>query len=119
MIHSRAVKTCYYLRSSGYEDPIESKQTEWSEFIDWFKANIQNEKIFERKEAWTRAREAYFSKNNFFAGCLSFFRSLIMSKGLMQLVKEKIYGSDFPERMAEEWVRLSKLSQKEYKSENI
>ena len=103
MINSRAAKVCFLLRKSGCFDPLETDPDKRAEFTSWLEKRLSEEGVFERKEVWSSARNTFFHSQNRLFGGIQFTGKLFTYKHVFALMKEKFFGSDLPERLAQEW----------------
>ena len=107
LFDSMAAKVCHFLRVSGTPAPSSSKEVaDWRCFLEWIENNIIEEGAFQKRQAWVKARAAFFATENRLIGTLNFTRCLLQSGHTGALVWEKFFGSSMPKRLAKEWMKL-------------
>jgi glycosyltransferase involved in cell wall biosynthesis len=105
---SLMVVMSYHLRQWGYPDPISIEgESQWCNFREWLEAKVEANQVFEYVNAWTKAREGYFSIENRLLAGLTSLKQLINSGHAGNLIKIKLFGSNLPERFAREWCQES------------
>jgi glycosyltransferase involved in cell wall biosynthesis len=106
---SLMVVMSHYLRLAGLPDPVDSEdESAWLSFKVWLEARVDQSQVFEYVNAWTKARENYFSQNNRLVGGLLSLKQLLRSGHAGTLIWIKLFGSDLPKRFAQEWCHESK-----------
>jgi len=104
LIYSRAGIISHFLRKVGYADPVEMKdEIKWIQFIEWVEKRIDEEGVIENRRSWEMARDMFFRHENRLIGGFYFVNHLIRSGHASVLIKEKLLGSNLPERLAWEW----------------
>lgn len=101
---------CHFLRKAGYNNipSLDKSEENWFLFLNWVeKRMVETDIVLERK-IWIDAREEYFYsqkniKNKFFL-----MLRLTRSGHLVSLLKSKMFGLSMPEKLAYEWMIISK-----------
>ncbi len=105
LIDQIASTVCYFLRLEGYQDPsVVESEADWFEFLSWIENRIAEFGYFSARKSWVEARGEYFMTQNRLAGAFYFGTSLLKSRHVSLLVREKFFGSSFPKRLALEWM---------------
>jgi glycosyltransferase involved in cell wall biosynthesis len=103
-----AATACYFLLKNGYTDPsVSTSSEEWMTFLSWIENRVDEADVFEKNRAWSDARTKYYSFRNRLIGTIHFGSSLFQSRHALSLIKEKLFGSYLPERLAREWIKHS------------
>jgi glycosyltransferase involved in cell wall biosynthesis len=106
VIDSWAVIACYFLRTQGNPEPMAAlDESDWSKFHDWVNRKVSEYQVFEYTVAWTKARDDLFSRKNQLWGRLYFFLDIVKSGHALRLLKIKVFGSNIPKQIAQQWVR--------------
>lgn len=99
-----AATVCHLLAKAGQKDPSASKdEAEWTAFREWVGAKVDEYGIPEQRKAWWEARERYIASGGGLAGLLRFGADLSTSGHALALLRNKIFGSTLPGRLAAEW----------------
>ena len=100
-----AAVICYVLRMHGRPDPSAvGDETEWRKFVNWIEIELTKTGYFERRRTWGDARIGYFAARNRFVGAFHFCRCLQRSGHALALVRQKLFGSSLPMRLARRWM---------------
>lgn len=103
---SFAASVCSYLRLNGYADPSASQdEILWQEFLAWIAKRIKEDGVFERRKIRDYARAGYIATNSRLIGAFRLGSRLLQSGQSNALVREKLFGSSLPKRLAREWMK--------------
>lgn len=99
-----AATTCHFLRTTHYTDPANGTySSEWNNFRNWIEKRTEELHIFDRHSAWMNARATFFSSDKRFYRYFCFAARILQSGHAIELLKEKLFGSSFPNQLALEW----------------
>jgi hypothetical protein len=97
---------CHFLRTHHHPDPSSgTSESSWQALVSWVDKRISEERIFERRRAWSDARAAFFAAENRLVGAFLFGTRLVRSGHAAVSLWEKLVGFSLPERLATEWTR--------------
>jgi hypothetical protein len=106
LVDGYAATVSYFVRKWGGKDLVaDENEIKAKQFFEWIEEQLNHEGVFDRRRAWSRARAAYFAQPNRLAGILSFWEKLLRSGHALALLKEKVFGSDLPNQLAEKWLK--------------
>jgi glycosyltransferase involved in cell wall biosynthesis len=104
-----AVTVCHFLKKWGHRDPSKSVvDKEWELFFDWIEKRVDESGDFERHKVWASARARYFNTKNRMAGFFHFVSELLQTGQGKALTQEKIFGSQVPKRLAQDWIETTR-----------
>ena len=100
-----AACVCHFLRLRGYPDPsLNSDEAVWNTFFAWVARRMVEESVFEKRMAWAGARAEYFAKEDRCIGAMHFVSRVLKSGYASTLLREKLFGSSLPKKLAQEWM---------------
>jgi hypothetical protein len=103
-----AATTCHFLRIHGEADPSASvDDAVWRGFLAWIETQMTQERVLERYRSWETARAEYLSTPGTGRRLHRLARRVIQSGAATRLIRERLFGSDLPERLAMRWARIS------------
>jgi glycosyltransferase involved in cell wall biosynthesis len=105
LIAGYAATVSYFIRKLGGKDPLENKYK--IDFFKWIERQLEQEEIFDRRSAWSRARLEYYTKPNRLSGILRFGEQLLGSGYFLKLLWKKLFGTDLPYQLAKKWMNIS------------
>lgn len=104
-----ATRVCHFLRRSGFQDPCDMNYDSWIYFLDWLEKKISGENFVLKSELSNQLRNQFYL---ILQGRLSvklkafwsIFKQLIESPFGWQWLKEKFFGSNLAESIAQDWI---------------
>lgn len=104
-----AATVCYFLKKAGNKDPsVDASAEEWIQFMKWIESRIDVSGYLSGSKAWVDARAAFFATGNRLSGVFRFTDRFLRSGHAGKLVWEKFFGSSLPQRLAREWIVLTR-----------
>ena len=99
--------TSYFLRRSNIEDPTAyTKNEKIAEFIIWIIKVMEDNHVYNRRCIWQAARAELLAQHNRTNGIFRFFLYIVGSGQAFSLFREKLLGSNLPEKFAKDYMRL-------------
>jgi glycosyltransferase involved in cell wall biosynthesis len=103
-----AASVCHFLRIYGFPDPSSnSDEADWNIFFTWIVRRMIEEGVFEKRKARAEARAEYFAKQNQMVGAIHFGSHVLKTGYAGTLLREKLFGSSLPKKLAQEWMKRS------------
>lgn len=103
-IDAVAATVCHFLERANLKDPSSSENfDDWHLFLNWIEHEPRLAQYLIRRDAWSHARDGYFSTDLRILGLVRFTKRLLYSGQLLQLILEKYFGSSLPEQLADAW----------------
>lgn len=105
-LYGLAATICHFLRGKGVVDPSTcEKDEDWRAFMEWIELRFEQEGVLERRKKWDHVRREFYSESNKIISVWILIRELATSRSVFQILHEKFFGSDFPETLANEWMK--------------
>jgi glycosyltransferase involved in cell wall biosynthesis len=108
LVDGHAATVSYFVRKWGGKDPVvDVSDIKARQFFDWIEEQLNYAGVFALRKSWSEARAAYFAQPNRLIGILRFGEKFLRSGHALLLLKDKVFGTDLPKRLAQKWIKSS------------
>ncbi len=112
LVYAAAASVCHFLRIDYGVDPsCPAEKTSRENFIAWVNERLVQEGLIGRRGIWQEARTEFFAAGNRLSGLFGFSRRIMRSGHAAGLIREKLFGVDYPRRLARQWMIATKVHQ--------
>lgn len=104
-----ASRVCHFLRIAGFQDPCDINDDSWNHFLDWMEKKLIGENIILKSEFSNQLRNQFYLIIQAellikLKACWSIFKQLFESPFRRQWLKEKLFGSNLAQSIAQDWI---------------
>lgn len=100
-----AATVSFFLLKAGCPDPSTySSDVDWLNFIRWIEKKVDDDGVFERHASWMAASSDFYSSGGGANGLLRFCLWLMRSGHAVLMMKDRLYGSTLPQKLARKWL---------------
>ncbi|MDA8130461.1 MAG: glycosyltransferase family 2 protein [Elusimicrobia bacterium] len=108
LFDAAAATACHFLRKAGLPDPSTAPDlSEWESFRAWVEERLLSEGFLDHRKAWWEVRAAYVAAGGGPVALARFSARVLASRYALQMLGNKLFGSNLPRRLAAEWARGS------------